>query len=140
MTEPDLNNPDVRQAILAARLAQGNQLIATALTRRHQPHLVAKFPQFPCPMVSRGTSFHADQARRKLGKELQDLAAAQLTTDNNLALLINAMHLKNVLRDIQTDRTNLFHGWFPSCGSNDTAFWHIAMPVGGAIHSINSSH
>ncbi|MGI9507120.1 MAG: hypothetical protein ACR2RE_29110, partial [Geminicoccaceae bacterium] len=41
-------------------------------------------------------------------------------------------------RDIQTDRANLFHGWFPSCGSNDTAFWHIAMPVGGAIHSIKS--
>ncbi|MGI9505530.1 MAG: DeoR/GlpR family DNA-binding transcription regulator [Geminicoccaceae bacterium] len=33
MTEPDLNNPDVRQAILAARLAQGNQLIATALSK-----------------------------------------------------------------------------------------------------------
>ncbi|MDH3663184.1 MAG: hypothetical protein OEU92_24720, partial [Alphaproteobacteria bacterium] len=31
---------------------------------------------------------------------------------------------------IQTDRANLTHGWLPSCGSKDTAFWHIAMPVG----------
>jgi len=32
MTEPDLNNPDVRQALLAERLARGAQLVAAALS------------------------------------------------------------------------------------------------------------
>lgn len=32
MIEPDLNNPDVRQALLAARLVQGTQLVAAALS------------------------------------------------------------------------------------------------------------
>jgi hypothetical protein len=44
-------------------------------------------------------------------------------------LLVDAVHLKNVLRDIQTDCANIIHGWLLSCGAKDTAFWHIAMPV-----------
>jgi hypothetical protein len=81
-------------------------------------------------MVSCGTGFYADQTGQELGKVFQDLPTSQLTANNNFAVVVNAVYLKDVLRNIKTDRANYTHGWLPSCGSNDTAFWHIAMPVG----------
>ena len=80
-------------------------------------------------MVSCGAGFHADQTGQKLGEVFQDLPAPQLTANDNFAVVVNAVYLKNVLRNIKTDRATFTHGWLPSCGSNDTAFWHIAMPV-----------
>ena len=38
-------------------------------------------------------------------------------------------NLEYVLRDIQTNRANLFHGWLFSSGSSNTAMWHITMPA-----------
>ena len=90
---------------------------------------MTKFPQLSPPMVSCGAGFHADQTGQKLGEVFQDLPAPQLTANDNFAVVVNAVYLKNVLRNIKTDRATFTHGWLPSCGSNDTAFWHIAMPV-----------
>ncbi|MGI9488155.1 MAG: hypothetical protein ACR2RF_20200, partial [Geminicoccaceae bacterium] len=58
--------------------------------------------------------------------------------DNNLPLIVNAMHLKNVLREIKTDDANLTHGWLLPCGSNDAALLAHRDAGGGAIHSIRS--
>ncbi|HJP22105.1 MAG TPA: hypothetical protein QF861_11155, partial [Alphaproteobacteria bacterium] len=46
--------------------------------------------------------------------------------------------LKNVLREINSDRGNFGHRTAPSWRLTATALWHIVMPVAGAVHSINS--
>ena len=48
-------------------------------------------------MVRRGTGFDADQARWQLLEARQDIAALQLTSDDYLALRINAVHLEQDL-------------------------------------------
>src|SRR5215472_14164548 len=48
-------------------------------------------------------SFDTNQARRHLLEESQNVAALQLAADDHLAVSINAMDLKNRLRDIETD-------------------------------------
>jgi len=50
---------------------------------------------------------HADQTRRKRFEELQHLAAPQLLPDNDPFVRVNAVNLKYVLGDIQTDRRDL---------------------------------
>jgi hypothetical protein len=42
---------------------------------RHQPNLVAKFSQLACPIMRRGTRFHAHQTRRQRREERYHLAA-----------------------------------------------------------------
>src|ERR1700741_706504 len=51
------------------------------------------------PSISNDTN----QARRQLLEENQDVAALQLAADDHLAVSVNAMDLKNRLRDIETD-------------------------------------
>jgi hypothetical protein len=64
---------------------------------------------------------------------------AQLAADNNLAQTIDPVNLKNGLHKIHPDRGNFAHRTVPFIAVHTkTALWHIAMPVAGAIHSINS--
>ena len=77
--------------------------------RRHQAHGVAKGLKFARPMMRRGASFDTNQARWQLLKESQDVAALQLAADDHLAVSINAMDLKNRLRDIETDCCDSLH-------------------------------
>lgn len=65
----------------------------------------------------------------ELSKELQNMPTSQLSANDNMTLVVNAMHLKDVLRYIKTDCANMIHGWLLSCGSKAPALWHIAMPV-----------
>jgi hypothetical protein len=58
-------------------------------------------------MVRCGTGLHANQARRKSFEERHNLAAAKLLSDDDLLGRVNAVNLKHVLGDIQTDRGNL---------------------------------
>jgi hypothetical protein len=57
--------------------------------------------------MRRGTSLHADQARRQSFEKRNHLAAPQLLSHNNLLLGVDPVDLKHVLGDIQTDRGNL---------------------------------
>jgi GH15 family glucan-1,4-alpha-glucosidase len=50
------------------------------------------------------------------------------------------VHLKDVLRDIQTDRANLIHGWLLSYGSSTNRLLAHRDAGGGAIHSIKCGH
>jgi hypothetical protein len=59
--------------------------------------------------VRGGASFDANEARRKLREKSQDLPTLQLTADHHLPGRINAMHLENRLRDVETDRCNPLH-------------------------------
>ncbi|MER8491579.1 hypothetical protein NKH53_25455 [Mesorhizobium australicum] len=60
--------------------------------------------------MARCAGFDADQARRQGCKECDYILATQLPADNHCALRVNAVHLKHVLGDIQTDGANLLHG------------------------------
>ena len=75
--------------------------------RRHQTNLVTKLRQLTSPVVRRGTGLHANQAGRQRREELHHMTAAKLLPDDDLLGRIDAVHLKHVLGDIQTDCGNL---------------------------------
>src|SRR5271166_2232198 len=81
--------------------------ISLHILRRHQPNLVAELRQLPCPVVRGGTGLHANEARRQSFEELHHLTAAKLFPDDDLLGRIDAVDLKHVLGDIQTDCGNL---------------------------------
>ena len=54
-------------------------------------------------ILARRTSFISPKARGKLLKERQDVAALQLTTDEQFAFRVDAVHLKHRLRYVGTD-------------------------------------
>jgi hypothetical protein len=57
--------------------------------------------------MRRGTGLHADQAWRQSREKPNHLAAPQLPSHNHLLPGVDAVDLKHVLGDIQTDRGNL---------------------------------
>jgi hypothetical protein len=57
--------------------------------------------------VRAGTGFQANEAGRQSFEELQDLTAPKLLPDDDLLDHIDAVDLKHLLRDIQTDCGNL---------------------------------
>src|SRR5207302_10709565 len=54
---------------------------------------------------------------------------------------IDPVHLKNLLRQVQSDRSNLAHGWLPFAADSITQQFDTQMPQGGhpPHHSITSS-
>src|ERR1700733_1250437 len=63
--------------------------------------------ELACPEVSTGAGFHADQARRPIHKELDELRAPELLAHHNLTSLINAVHLEESLCQIYPRRRNV---------------------------------
>src|SRR6478672_3789616 len=53
----------------------------------------------------------ANEARRQLLEERQDVATLQLTADDHLPGSINAVYLKDRLGDVETDCRNRLHNW-----------------------------
>jgi hypothetical protein len=72
-----------------------------------QTHGVTELEDFTRPMMSDSAGFHADQARGNLAKEVNDLLAPQLTSDDDPARTIHAVHLEHVLGEINADGANL---------------------------------
>jgi hypothetical protein len=58
-------------------------------------------------MVRGCTRLHANQARRQVGKELENLRSADTLADHYCTVRINAVNLKDRLRNIDTDCANL---------------------------------
>src|SRR5262249_31365960 len=81
--------------------------------RRHQSHLVAKRAHLPPPVVRRRARLQAKQTGRQSTEERQNLRTPKLLAHNRRSLCINPVHLKNMLRQVQSDRSNLAHGWLP---------------------------
>src|SRR5262245_46235476 len=81
--------------------------IGLHVLRWHQPNLMAEPRQLTGPVVRRGARFHANQAWRQPGEELDHLAAAKRLPDDHLLARINAVNLEHVLRKIKTNRGNL---------------------------------
>src|SRR4029453_14936069 len=77
-------------------------------------------------MVRRGTGLHADQAWRQSLEERRNLAAAKLVSADDLLGRVNAVNLKHVLGDIQTDRGNLHVDGSPDViRLRRTTLWHL---------------
>ena len=53
--------------------------------------------------MRRGAGLDTNEARGKLLKERQDVAALQLTADEHVAFRVDAVHLKYRLRYVETD-------------------------------------
>jgi hypothetical protein len=58
-------------------------------------------------MMWGGASLNAYQAWRELLKEREHVAPLQLTPDHHASCSIDAMELKDWLRDVETNRCNL---------------------------------
>jgi hypothetical protein len=56
------------------------------------------------------TRLNSDQARWQCLEEICDIVTSQLSADHYRARRVYAMHLKDVLGDIQSDCANLLHG------------------------------
>jgi hypothetical protein len=85
------------------------------ISRWHEAHGVADRPELARPMMRRRTRFNADEARWQLLKERQDVAALELTANNDIPCCIDAMDLKDRFGDVETDRCrDPLHAWLPS--------------------------
>jgi hypothetical protein len=85
--------------------------------------------------LSGGACLHADQARWQAAEEADDLAPAELTTDQNLSALVNAVDLKDVLGEIKTNCRDVH--WSGSLsGAEAIPLSHWALPGAGAVHPI----
>src|SRR5262249_32068128 len=56
---------------------------------------------------------------------------------NRRSLCINPVHLKNMLRQVQSDRSNLAHGWLPFAADSITAVWHSDAARGPSTPSFD---
>src|SRR5207245_6296172 len=74
-------------------------------------------------------------------EERQNLRTPKLLAQNRRSLCIDPVHLKNMLRQVQSDRSNLAHGWLPFAADSIRQQFGTQMPQGGhpPHHSITSS-
>src|SRR5262245_42584300 len=109
--------------------------------RRHQSYLVAKRAQLPRPVVRRRARLQANQTGRQSTEERLNLRTPKLLAKNRRSLCIDPVHLKNMLRQVQSDRSNLAHGWLPFAADSIRQQFGTQMPQGGhpPHHSITSS-
>src|SRR5262249_815270 len=105
--------------------------------RRHQPHLMPKRAQLPRPVVRRRARLQAKQTGRQSTEERQNLRTPKLLAQNRRSLRINPVHLKNMLRQVQSDRSNLAHGWLPFAADSITAVWHSDAARGPSTPSFD---
>ena len=103
------------------------------IRRRDEPHLVAQLADFTAPEMGTATGFHGNDARRHLTEKGQDLVPAQLLANDRVAGAINSMHLKHVLRQIQTDCSNFRHDRPPMLNVTNPP-WHTDAVWGRLYH------
>src|SRR5262245_25988041 len=100
-----------------------------------------KRAQLPPPVVRRRAGLQANQTGRQSTEERQNLRTPNLLAQNRRSLCIDPMHLKNMLRQVQPDRSNLAHGWLPFAADSIRQQFGTQMPQGDhpPHHSITSS-
>ena len=90
--------------------------------RRHQAHLVAKRAQLARPEVGPGAGLQPDEAGGRWAKK-PSLGAAQTALDHDATRRIDAMHPKDMLGEVETDRGNL-HADGPCWCVRSPPVWH----------------
>ncbi len=78
--------------------------------RWHQAHGMTERLEFARPMMRGCAGLDADETRRQLLEESNDVTALQLAPDDHIAFRVNAMDLKNRLCDVETNRRDSLHG------------------------------
>src|ERR1700746_1375573 len=79
-------------------------------------------------MMRRSAGFDADEARRQLLKEWQNVAALELTANDYITCRVNSVDLKNRLGDIETDCCDRLHVWLLRIVGALTAPTSMALP------------
>src|SRR5262249_37782460 len=79
----------------------------------------------------------ANQTGRQSTEERQNLRTPKLLAQNRRSLCIDPVHLKNMLRQVQSDRSNLAHGWLPFAADSITAVWHSDAARGPSTPSFD---
>src|SRR5262249_47720 len=102
-------------------------------------------------MMRRSAGFHADEARRQLLKEWQNVPALELTANDYITCRVNCVDLKNRLSDIETNCRDRLHVWLLRIVGASTAPTSMALPcrwrsrpqhqkqTSELLHSITSS-
>src|SRR5271169_906784 len=91
-------------------------------------------------MMGAPARLHSNDAARVLGQKREDLFARKFLAERHAAISAGAMQLKAPLCKVETDNANFFHGCpLHSWDAQTSPPWHIAMPSGGGIHSINQT-
>jgi hypothetical protein len=75
--------------------------------RSHETDRVPECLQLTRPVMGATACFHADQARRQIGKDLGHLCTLELLLQTCLAVGIHTMNLKNRLCKIDSNCRNL---------------------------------
>ena len=109
----------------------------SVMRRWDQPDLEAERLQFPGPVMGRRTGLHRHLARRQLGKERDEPAAREFAHDDDLALRVDGVNLKDLLRQIEPNPCDsgeipdrLAYGRLPSDGFLTTTSLAQSMPFG----------
>src|SRR5262249_14120526 len=79
-------------------------------------------------MMRRSAGFHADEARRQLLKEWQNVPALELTANDYITCRVNCVDLKNRLSDIETNCRDRLHVWLLRIVGASTAPTSMALP------------
>src|SRR5262245_38967055 len=74
-----------------------------------------------------GAGLHADETRCKLLEKGQNLAAPELPASDHIALRVDAVHLKDRLSNIQTNRRDRLHAWLLRIAVTSTATTSLAL-------------
>jgi IS5 family transposase len=82
-------------------------------------------------MVRRCACFDPHETGLHSLEECKKSRTSKLLTDDHGSRRVNAMNLKDVLGDIQSDRDNLAHGRFSSSGLTTATLWHRGAGSGG---------
>src|SRR5215211_456329 len=78
-------------------------------------------------MMRRSAGFDADEARRQLLKEWQNVPALKLTANDYITCRVNSVDLKNRLSDIETDCRDRLHVWLLRIVGASTAPTSMAL-------------
>ncbi len=113
--------------------------IGPHVASRHQSHIVTELGELAGPEMRSAAGLEADEARRNIGEEAQDLAASEFPSENHLAIDVDAVNLEPGFRRIESDRSNRHSatpcsfGDFPSgCGDRPSRYVRDDKPFGGA--------
>src|SRR5262249_31417950 len=90
----------------------------------------------------RSTGFDADEARRQLLKEWQNVPALESTANDYITRRVNSVDLENRLGDVETNCRDRLHVWLLRIvgALNSTHIHGTSVPVEEAVHSIISRH
>src|SRR5215469_15278034 len=79
-------------------------------------------------MMRRSAGFHADEARRQLLKEWQNVPALELTANDYITCRVNCVDLKNRLTDIVPNCRDRLYVWLLRIVGASTAPTSMAPP------------